>query len=169
MKELNPEIDTTKFVNIDDKKFVFHINKQPREIEAGEEKVMPVYVAQIGAKHLVDRILQEKHNVKDTLRDSDLRKSLFAQILPEMAEDRDIKPLSENDFNSKVEEELKRQNDLIGALAGKTKEKDDKILKLETKIEELNRLIGQEKKRLGRPPKVEKQEGDDVEQEPIDS
>src|SRR3990167_6640608 len=113
MKELNPEIDTTKFVNIDDKKFVFHINKQPRELEAKEEKIMPIYVAQIGAKHLVDKILQEKHNVKDTLRDSDLRRSLFAQILPEMAEERDIKPLNEDDFKKKIQEELDRQSKLI--------------------------------------------------------
>src|SRR3990167_5878624 len=134
MKELNPEIDTTKFVNIDDKKFVFHINKQPRELEAKEEKVMPIYVAQIGAKHLVDRILQEKHNIKDTLRDSDLRKSLFARILPELAEEKQIKPLSEDEFKQEVQKELKRQGDLINNLSGGSKEKDATIESLKEKI-----------------------------------
>lgn len=149
--DLNPEIDTTKFVNIDDKKFVFHINKQPREVEAGEEKIMPVYVAQIGAKHLVDKVLQEKHNVKDTLRDTDLRKSLFAQILPEMAEQRDIKPLKEEDFQKKVSEELDRQKKVIEGLAGV---KNDKISELEAEVEKLKKEIAGtgEKKKLGRPP-----------------
>lgn len=148
-KELNPEIDTTKFVNIDDKKFVFHINKQPRELEAKEEKIMPVYVAQIGAKHLVDRILQEKHNVKDTLRDSDLRRSLFAKILPEMAEERDIKPLNEDDFKKKVQEELNRQSKLIEGLSGVSSQKDATIEKLEAEIEFLKKEIM--KKKPGRP------------------
>ena len=77
---MNLEIDTTTFINIDDKKFVFYINKQPREVEPGEKKIWPIFVCQIGAKHLVDRVLQEKHGVKDTNRYSDLRKSLFAKL-----------------------------------------------------------------------------------------
>lgn len=155
-KELNPEIDTTKFLNIDDKKFVFFINKQPRELEAGEEKIMPVYVAQIGAKHLVDRILQEKHNVKDTLRDTDLRRSLFAQILPEMAEERDIKPLNEEDFKKKVQEELDRQSTLIDGLSGQSSKKDATIQKLEEEIEALKKEVA--KKKLGRPPQNQTKE-----------
>lgn len=163
MQDLNPEIDTTKFVNIDDKKFVFYINKQAREVEAGEEKIMPIYVAQLGAKHLVDRVLQEKHNIKDTLRDSEIRKSLFAQILPEMAEDREIEPLKEEEFNKKIEEELARQKEVIKSLKGEYEEKDGKIAKLEAEIEALKQgLAGSagfaEKKKLGRPPKEREEE-----------
>lgn len=157
MKEFNIEIDTTKFVNIDDKKFVFHINKQPRELEAGEEKIMPIYVAQIGAKHLVDRILQEKHNVKDTLRDSEVRRSLFAKILPEMAEDLEIKPLKEEDFNKKVEEELSRQREVIKSLKGEYEEKDSKVTKLEAELTELKKAL-LDKKKPGRPPKEKEEE-----------
>lgn len=155
-KRYNPEIDTTKFVNIDDKKFVFHINKQPRELEAGEEKIMPIYVAQIGAKHLVDLILQEKHNVKDTLRDSDLRKSLFAKILPELAEDKNIKPLSSEEFQKELEKELKRQGDLINTLSGTYKEKDATIETLKAEIEELKKEMA--KRKGGRPPRSQEEE-----------
>lgn len=152
MVEVNPEIDTTKFVNIYEKDFTFYINKQPRELKAGEEKIMPIYVAQIGAKHLVDKILQEKHNVKDTLRDTDLRRSLFAQILPDMAEERNIKPLSEDDFRQKIKEELKRQSELISQLSGDKGLKEDKIAELEKQIQELKEKLA---KRPGRPPKEE--------------
>src|SRR3990167_9556523 len=108
MKELNPEIDTTKFVNIDDKKFVFHINKQPREIEAGEEKIMPVYVAQLGAKHLTDKILQEK-GIPDSNRDTPIRRSILAQILPDVADEVKLKPLSEEEFKAELKKEWERQ------------------------------------------------------------
>lgn len=140
-KKINPEIDTTKFVNIDDKKFVFYINNQPREVEAGEEKIWPVYVCQHGAKHLVDRILQEKHNIKDTLRDSELRRSLFAQILPQMAEQREIKPLSEEDFRKKVEEELKRQQAVIDSFGKVQKETEEKVDEKDAKIKELEEKV----------------------------
>lgn len=147
-KKINPEIDTTKFVNIDDKKFVFYINKQPREVEAGETKIMPVYVAQIGAKHLVDRILQEKYNIKDTLRDTELRRSLFAKILPEMAEERGIEPLKEEDFRRIVQEELQKQKKLIKDLSGeiaKNVQEAEKIEKLEAEIKKLKSLLKKEK------------------------
>lgn len=152
-KQYNPEIDVTKFVNIDDKKFIFHINKQPREIEAGEEKVMPIYVAQIGAKHLVDRILQEKHNIKDTLRDTPLRQSIFAQILPDLAVEKEIKPLEEDEFKKQVELQLKKQQDFIDKMTGK----EERLSELEQKIKELEQKL-EEKKRLGRPPKQEQEQ-----------
>lgn len=152
-KQYNPEIDVTKFVNIDDKKFVFHINKQPREIEAGEEKVMPIYVAQIGAKHLVDRILQEKHGIKDTLRDTPLRQSIFAQILPDLAVEKEIKPLEEDEFKKQVELQLKKQQDFIDKMTGK----EERLSELEQKIKELEQKL-EEKKRLGRPPKQEQEQ-----------
>ena len=140
----NAEIDTTVFLNIDDKKFVFFINKQPREVEAGEQKTWPIFVCQIGAKHLVDRILQEKHGVKDTLRDTELRKNLFAKILPEMAEERGIKPLSPEEEKAVIQKELARQSELIKSFTETQKdvkekddEKDKKIAELEAKVNKL--------------------------------
>ena len=151
-KQYNQEIDVTRFVNIDDKKFTFYINKQAREVEAGEEKIMPIYVAQIGAKHLVDRILQEKHNIKDTLTDTPFRQTIFAKILPDLAEEKNIKPLEDDEFKKKVEDQLKKQQSFIDAMTGK----DEKMSKLEEKIKELEEKLT-EKKRLGRPPKQEEE------------
>lgn len=142
--DLNPEIDTTKFVNIDDKKFVFYINKQPREVESGEEKFWPVFVCQIGAKHLVDRILQEKHGIKDTNKDSELRKSIFAKILPDMAQDKKIVPLTPEEEKEAVQKELKRQGDIISSLTEKAKDDEDKDKEMDSlrkEIEELKQLV----------------------------
>lgn len=149
-QEINPEIDTTKYVNIDDVEQDIYIGgKLVRNLKAGEEQVIPVWVAQVGAKHLVDKILQEKHNIKDTLRDTELRRSLFAQILPEMAEARKIVPLTDEQFRIKVDEELKRQGDVIKSFAQKseeTSEKDKTIEDLSNKVEELKKLVLKEKK-----------------------
>ena len=141
----NAEIDTTVFVNIDDKKFIFFINKQPREVEVGEQKTWPIFVCQIGAKHLVDKILQEKHDIRDTMRDTELRRSLFAKILPEMAEERGIKPLSADDEKAAVQKELTRQNELLASftaeVAKKEESKDKQIADLEEKVNKLMKLM----------------------------
>ena len=141
----NAEIDTTVFVNIDDKKFTFFINKQPREVEVGEQKTWPIFVCQIGAKHLVDKILQEKHDIRDTMRDTELRRSLFAKILPEMAEERGIKPLSADDEKAAVQKELTRQNELLASftaeVAKKEESKDKQIADLEEKVNKLMKLM----------------------------
>jgi len=141
-KKLNQEIDVTKFVNISDEKFIFHIGGQPREIEAKEEKIMPIYIAKHGAKHLIDKILQSpKYNIKDTLRDTPVRQDLMTQILPDLAEEKGIKPLSDEEFRKKLEEEQQRQAKLIDELSGKAKEKEnenkEKIKELEEKIKSL--------------------------------
>ncbi len=139
-KELNPEIDTTKFVNIDKDPYDIYINgKLARHLNADEEAIVPLYVAQIGAKHLVDRILQERHNIKDTNRDDELRRSLFAKILPEMAEERAIKPLTDEEYRAKVDERLEAQDKVIKDLQGKadkTEEKDE-IAKLKKELQML--------------------------------
>ncbi len=145
-KQVNPEIDTTKFVNIDEKPYDIYIGgKMARHLEANEEQIVPVYVAQVGAKHLVDRILQEQ-GVKDTLRDTELRKSLFAKILPEMAEERQIKPLSDEDFRKEMTAEMERQKKVVEQLSGKSEE-SDRIKKLEDELKML-------KARLAKKPKV---------------
>lgn len=146
-KKVNQEIDTTKFVNIDDKPFdVFIGGNLARHFEAGETQTVPVWVAQVGAKHLVDRVLQEKHGVKNSIADTPLRRSLFAQILPEMAEERAIKPLSDEDFKKQVQEELAKQKKLLESLT--QKDESGAIQKLKDEIAAL-------KMRLGRKIKVE--------------
>lgn len=138
----DPEIDTTKIVNICDTKFTFHIGGKPVELEPGESKVKPIYVAQVGAKHMVDFILQAKHGVKNTLADSDLRRSLFAQILPEMADERGIVPMSAEEEKDAVRTELKRQAELIRTLQQRADEKpeadkDAQIAALTARLEAL--------------------------------
>lgn len=81
-----------------------------------------------------------------------MRRSLFAQILPDMAEERNIKPLSEDDFRQKIKEELKRQSELISQLSGDKGLKEDKIAELEKQIQELKEKLA---RRPGRPPKEE--------------
>ena len=136
-KQYNPEIDTTKIVNITDGVFTWHINKQPIKLEPGEATVKAVYVAQIGALHMVNKLLQEKYGIKYTnpfsSQNEELRKSLFAQILPEMAEERKIKPLSEEDFRAAVTKQLEEQNKLISAFQEKVDDKED-LKKLKQEI-----------------------------------
>lgn len=140
--EKNVEIDVTKFVNIDDKPFDIYINgKLARHLETGEIQIIPIWVAQVGAKHLVDRVLQEKHNIKDTLHDTELRRSLFASILPEMAEERKIKPLTDEEFRKKVLEEQTKQQNMIDALSGKKETDDKKIKDLEEQLTSLKEQI----------------------------
>lgn len=144
--EKNVEIDVTKFVNVDDKPFDIYINgKLARHLEASEIQTIPIWVAQVGAKHLVDRILQEKHNIKDTLHDTELRRSLFAKILPEMAEENKIKPLSDEEFRKKVLEEQEKQQKMIDALSGK---KDEETKKHDAELEALNKKIDELKEQL---------------------
>lgn len=149
---MNLEIDTTKFVNIDDKPFDIYINgKLVRHLEAKEEQTLVLYVAQIGAKHLVDRVLQEKHSIKDSLRDTPLRKELFRQILPEMAEELKVKPLTAEEFQKELKTQMDKQQEVIASF----KEKDDKRDK---EIEDLRAEVDKLKKKPGRPAKVESAE-----------
>ena len=154
-KKINVEIDTTKFVNISDEKFVFHIGGQPRELEAHEEKIMPIYVAQLGAKHLVDLILQRKHDIKDTLRDTPLRRSILSEILPELPEqNQDFKRLSPEEEKQEIKKELARQAAQIAELSAKPKgddEKDAKIAELEAKV---NALVAASTKKEPKAKKV---------------
>lgn len=140
-KQINREIDVTKFVNIDDKDFVFHINGSPREVKAGESKEMPIYVAEIGAKHLADRILQEKHGLKDSLKDTPLRRSIFAKIIPELQVlDEKVKALSLEEELKLVKEQLSSQAKLIEGFSEVKKSeeaKDKKLADLEAEIEKL--------------------------------
>lgn len=109
----NPELDTTRFVNVDDEPFDIYINKKlARHLEPKEEQIIVLYVAQVGAKHLVDKVLQ-KQGIKDSLRDTPLRKDLFARILPDIAEKIEVKPLSEADRQKEFSKQLKVQENMF--------------------------------------------------------
>lgn len=151
----NPEIDVTKFVNISDEPFDIYIGgKLARHLEGKEEQVLPVWVAQVGAKHLVDRVLQKK-GVADSITDTPARQSLFAKILPDMALERDIKPLAEQDEQRVFKEQLAKQEKIIAGLSGKEESRDEKIKQLEDMIDKQGKLIEKLTPKLGRPKKEE--------------
>jgi len=124
MEKLNPEINTTRFVNILDVDFTGYASGQPREFKAHEEKELPVWVAQVIATQLVNKIMQEKHNIK-TLADSPLRSSLFAEVLPDMAEEYKVKPLSPEEERKEIEKELEKQAKLMESFQKESKDKDE--------------------------------------------
>ena len=139
-KELNQEVDVTKFINIDDKEFVIRINgKIVKTLQAGEEATFPVFVAKTASKHLVDRILQEK-GVADSNRPSPERDAIFAKIIPDVAEEVIEKPLSEEEFREKINKRIEDQEKLTSELGGKASEKDTKIDRLEKEIAKLKQV-----------------------------
>jgi hypothetical protein len=101
---------------------------------------MVLYVAQVGAKHLVDRILQEKHKIKDTLSDTPLRKSLFAKILPDMAQERDIKPLSKEEEKVEIDKLLKKQEEFLASLNQNKEREDERDKEIAALKEEVAKL-----------------------------
>lgn len=135
-KKLNPTTDVTKFINKDDEPFDIYIGgKLVRHLEAGEEQVLPVFVAKVGAKHLVDRILQKK-GVADSLRPTPMRNTLLASIIPDVAEEIKPKLLTEEEFRKKIDERLEKQKEEIAALKG-AKVDTDEIKDLKKQIKEL--------------------------------
>lgn len=159
-QKVNPEIDTTLFVNISEKPFdIFIGGKNVRHLEAGEQQTLVLYVAEVGAKHLVDRILQETHGVKDTLRDTELRRSILAKIIPERAKANNVATLTPDQEKEATKKILAEQNALLETLKEKTKQDDAR----DKEIAELKNLVAQlvkektEKpvaKKPGRPAKV---------------
>jgi len=138
-KKINPLTDVTKFINKDNEPFDIYIDgKLARHLEAGEEQVLPVFVAKVGAKHLVDRILQKK-GVKDSIRPTPERNSLLATIIPDIAEEVKVKPLTEEEFRKKIEERLGKQEEDIKALGGKVD--TDKVKKLEKEVKKLKKQL----------------------------
>lgn len=134
------EFDTTKFVNIDDEDFTgyFNASKEPNgwTVKAGEERTLIVSMAEVFSKHLVDKILQ-KRGIKDSMRDTDLRRSLFSQILPELQTTyTEAKPLSKDEEIAALKKELERQARASNETMEKKADKDD-IEALKKEIEAL--------------------------------
>src|SRR3990167_420629 len=151
-KVVDVEIETTKFINILDESFTFFINKRPQELKSKEEKRFPIWVAQVGAKHLVDLVLQKK-NIKDSFRDTPERKSLFAEILPELAEQLNIQPLSKEDFEAGIQGTLKKQEKLIESFVKKDEKRDKELEELKKEVAALK-----SRKPPGRPARVKDEE-----------
>lgn len=127
--KLNPTTDVTKFINKDNEPFDIYIDgKLVRHLEAGEEQVLPVFVAKVGAKHLVDRILQKK-GVKDSMRPTPMRSTLLASIIPDVAEKIKPKLLTEEEYRKAIDDRLAKQAEDIKSLGGKIETETIKELK----------------------------------------
>lgn len=138
-RELKATTDVTRFVNIDDEPYDLRINGQiVRNILGGKEHVLPLFVATVGAKHLVDRILKKKNKNMDTNKDSPLRRSTFAQILPDLARERKIKPLTSEEEIAELKIENQKSRELIesfGKVAPEVAEMQKEIAKLKKVLE----------------------------------
>ena len=138
--KLNPLTDTTRFVNKDDEPFDIYIaSKLARHLEAGEEQVMPVFVAKVGAKHLIDMILQNK-GIRDTMTPSPERNSLLAEILPDIGKKVKAKILTEEEYRKAIDEKLAKQEKDIKALGG-AKVDTEEIKDLKKQIKKLEKKI----------------------------
>lgn len=161
------QFETTLFVNIDDKEFIGYFGNEPYQFNAGEERQVVKFVATHLAKHLLDRILQEKYSIKNTMADTEFRRGLMAKVLPEEAVRKNIKPLTPEEEKKALEDVLNKQAELIKEIQSSTKHLEEKLSDrkdLEKKIEdlekELQKVIKTEtktqeiKKSPGRPKKA---------------
>ena len=150
----NKEAETslTLFVNIDKAPFdIFIKGTVVRHLEAGEEDKITLYMAQVGAKHLIDRILQEK-GIPDSNRDTPERQSLFARILPEISQEINVRPLSpdeeEKAFKKRIEDDRTRYAEEFKTLRNEQK---SELEELKEQVKELTKQVNE--KKVGRPPK----------------
>jgi len=144
MEKVNNLTDTTKFVNISDKPFDIYVNgKLARHLEAGEEQIVPVFVAQVGSKHLADKVLFSR-GIRDVNKPSPIKDEILSRIMPEMAEKAEIKPLTEEEFRAGIDETLKKQEEELTALKGevtiKDSKKDKEIEKLKEELKALKKV-----------------------------
>ena len=159
------QFETTLFVNIDDKEFTGYFGGEPYHFSSGESRQTVKFVATHLAKHLLDRILQEKYGIKNTLTDTELRKSLMAKTLPEEAVKANIVPLTSEEEKKALQELLNKQAETIKDIQGATKHLEEKLSDrkdLEKEIEdlkkELQKVVSKEtkitKSKLGRLKKA---------------
>lgn len=127
--------------NIDDEDFIFRVNKTPYLLEAGSVRSFPKFIATLGVKHLIDKIL----NKEDTkTNDKNKRAELASRIV--IGERKFDKP--EAPTLKETIDELNKPSDLENILA-----------------ENKKRLQGDGDETLIAPPKVEV---DKVESPPVD-
>ncbi|KKK94823.1 hypothetical protein LCGC14_2678960 [marine sediment metagenome] len=140
-REVEATTKTTRFVNVDNEVYNLRINGQiVRTLKPGEEAVLPLFVATVGSKHLVDRILKKMDKAVDTNRDTPIRRSIFAKILPDLASERKITPLTQEEEMESLKEEIKRNQQFMDTEFAKrdnTKEVDA----LKKELSELKKLV----------------------------
>ena len=133
----NPLTDTTRFVNIFNEKHDIYVNgKLARSVEPGEEQVMPLFVAELGAKHLADKVLFKK-GIRAVNTPSPERDKILSEILPDITEENKLKVLTDEEYRQQTDKMLQKQEEAIASLGGKVMDKDGRIEKLEKQLKEL--------------------------------
>ena len=135
----NPLTDTTRFVNIFNEKHDIYVNGSlARSVDPGEEQVMPLFVAELGAKHLADKVLFKK-GIRAVNTPSPVRDKILSEILPDITEENKLKVLTDEEYRQRVDEMLEKQEAAITSLGGKVTDKDTRIEKLEKELKELKK------------------------------
>ena len=151
------ENQVTSFINIDSEDFIGYYNSsiEPNgyTIKTGETRQFTKGMAELFASQLVDKMLQkEPYNLHDTKRDTPVRRSLFAKIIPEITSILpEVKKLSTEEEMANVKKELERTNALVKSIVGSKKEEDSKDKEIAELKEMVNKLM---EKKGGRPKKV---------------
>ena len=154
-KNTNDALSITRFVNISEEEETFYYDNQPWKFEPLEQKQLTVHLAKHFMKHLIDKLLQKK-GIHNTLAETPLRISLKAQILPELAEEAKVKPLSNEEFLKELQKQQAQQKSQIEELSGKAKENEERDKELQTLKEQVALLT----------EKLEKKEEPIMEQKP---
>ena len=142
-REVEATTKTTRFKNIDDEDYKLFINGQVvRTLKADEEAVLPLFVATVGSKHLVDRILKTMDKAIDTNRDTPIRRSIFAKILPDLASERKIQPLTPEEENESLKAEVARNRQFMESeFASRDKAKDAEMEAVKKELADLKKLL----------------------------
>ena len=160
------EFETTKFVNIDDEDFTAYYNKTKEPngwtFKVGETREILKPMAEVFANHLIDKVLQ-KQGVRDTRRDTPLRRSLLAKIIPELPiVNESVKSLTKEEelrlANEQISKELDSVRKFTGEVSKKSEERDKEVTELKKEIEAL-------KKKVSKPTKAKKAKAEEAEVE----
>ncbi len=138
-RKKNPLTDTTRFVNIFNEPHDIYVNgKLARTVEPGGEQIMPLFVAELGAKHLADKVLFKK-GIRSVNTPSPVRDKILSEILPDIAEEEKVKILTDEEYRKQTDEMLEKQEKAISALSGKAVDDNSEIKELKKRIKELEK------------------------------
>ena len=121
--------DLTRIFNPLSEDFTWAYGGIDYTIPAKDEKLWPRHLCRHIAKHLVDKILQEKHNVSNTMHDTPIRRKILSSILISEAEENPDKVPTVSEAQKSLDKELEKDDSINRA--GKEIPKKER-----TKVEE---------------------------------
>lgn len=99
--------DLTNIYNPTDEDFTWQFGGIDYTVKAKESRLLPRHLCQHIAKHLTDKILQEKYNVPNTLADTPIRRKVLSEILVDESKEKNI-DVSEKEAEESVASEQKK-------------------------------------------------------------